>query len=205
MTPRRPQQPSEDAKRAVRDDQPSSRTASPPITRGTAREDSRAAESAPSANGGAVARWLSGLRGSVGPLVSAGVVIVCVIAIAPTAQAYLRQQAHIRDLEEQVQHTSDRVRDLQNGIARWNDPAYVRSQARDRLFFVAPGDVSYIVTGEEGEPPLPQLPPVTDSLQETSIAWPSALLGSLVEAGTTTSPAPGQSPDDDPADSNDSH
>jgi hypothetical protein len=33
---------------------------------------------------------------------------------------------------------------------RWQDPVYIRSQARDRLYYVLPGEVSYLVMDAEG-------------------------------------------------------
>jgi len=33
---------------------------------------------------------------------------------------------------------------------RWQDPVYIRSQARDRLYYVLPGEVSYLVMDSEG-------------------------------------------------------
>jgi hypothetical protein len=33
---------------------------------------------------------------------------------------------------------------------RWQDPVYIRSQARDRLYYVLPGEVSYLVMDTEG-------------------------------------------------------
>jgi len=33
---------------------------------------------------------------------------------------------------------------------RWEDPVYIRSQARDRLYYVMPGEVSYLVMDATG-------------------------------------------------------
>ena len=33
---------------------------------------------------------------------------------------------------------------------RWQDPVYIRSQARDRLYYVLPGEVSYLVMDTDG-------------------------------------------------------
>ena len=40
--------------------------------------------------------------------------------------------------------------DMQAERDRWQDPVYIRSQARDRLYYVLPGEVSYLVMDSEG-------------------------------------------------------
>ena len=42
------------------------------------------------------------------------------------------------------------VDELEAEIARWDDPAYIEAQARDRLYYVFPGDRSYLVVGDDG-------------------------------------------------------
>jgi hypothetical protein len=39
---------------------------------------------------------------------------------------------------------------MQKERDRWQDPVYIRSQARDRLYYVLPGEVSYLVMNSEG-------------------------------------------------------
>src|SRR5206468_7960251 len=48
--------------------------------------------------------------------------------------------------------SSDLITDLQAQIARWNDPAYVATQARERLGWLVPGETGYTVVGADGKP-----------------------------------------------------
>jgi hypothetical protein len=39
---------------------------------------------------------------------------------------------------------------MQQERLRWDDEVYIRAQARDRLYFVMPGEVSFLVMDAEG-------------------------------------------------------
>lgn len=75
------------------------------------------------------------------------------ILLGPTLSAYVGQRAELAALKEEVAGQQQRVKELQKEQARWQDPAYVEQQARQRLKFVKPGERSYTVldaeTGEE--------------------------------------------------------
>lgn len=42
-------------------------------------------------------------------------------------------------MEAQIDASKERLQNAEAELARWKDPAYVKSQARDRLHFVLPG------------------------------------------------------------------
>ena len=44
------------------------------------------------------------------------------------------------------------IDDLQGQLSRWNDPAYVTAQARERLGWLVPGETGYTVVGADGKP-----------------------------------------------------
>ena len=74
---------------------------------------------------------------------------------------------------------------LDDEVARWADPAYIESQARDRLYYVYPGDISYLVIGDgPAQEPADELP-ISDTIQATRVDWMSALLSSIYTAGLT--------------------
>lgn len=54
------------------------------------------------------------------------------------------------EMEQSIQTAKDAVVDMQAERDRWQDPAYIRSQARDRLYYVLPGEVSYLVMDSDG-------------------------------------------------------
>jgi cell division protein FtsB len=80
------------------------------------------------------------------------VLAVLTVSYASSLRAYLQQRSHINDLKASIaQHEAD-IDALETEKARWDDPAYVRAQARERLGYVMPGDKSYVVLGEDGKP-----------------------------------------------------
>lgn len=73
------------------------------------------------------------------------IIVLGIFTLAPQVQLWFEQRQSIADLESQVQQRKDDLKDLEVQRNRWNDPAFVRAQARDRLFYVMPGEVSYVV------------------------------------------------------------
>jgi cell division protein FtsB len=79
------------------------------------------------------------------------VVAVLTVSYASSLRAYLQQRAHIDDLKSQIALRRASINDLEREKQRWEDPAFVRQQARE-LNYVMPGETSYVVLDENGEP-----------------------------------------------------
>lgn len=107
--------------------------------------------------------------------------VFAVLVLAPGLGTALDQQRRIADLERHVAAQKADVQQLDERIARWDDPAYIRSQAGRRLFYVLPGTRTYRVTGTA---PAAATPAATARTAPTD--WASRLIGSVVEAGTST-------------------
>ena len=77
--------------------------------------------------------------------------VVCLLAIslAYPLREYLSQRSDIGHLRAEVGQQQKRVAALEKAKARWNDPAYVEAQARERLHYVMPGETSYVVLGAD--------------------------------------------------------
>ncbi len=73
------------------------------------------------------------------------------VSYASSLRAYLDQRSHIDDLKSQIALRQARIDDLEREKRRWEDPAYVRQQARD-LNYVMPGETAYVVLDEDGKP-----------------------------------------------------
>lgn len=104
-------------------------------------------------------RQRSGRRMRVGfqVVVLALIVALAFILVFPTAQRHSAQQVEkerwkVRQAEAQAQ-----VNELQDELDRWEDPAFIKAQARKRLSYVMPGETSYRVSDPENAP----APPVT--------------------------------------------
>lgn len=72
-------------------------------------------------------------------------VLLAVISLAPQVQIWYEQQVQIADLEKQNAETRANLAQMKEDLKRWDDPAYVRAQARDRLYYVMPGEISFLV------------------------------------------------------------
>ena len=75
----------------------------------------------------------------------AGILIFAVISLAPDVQIWYQQQVTIADLKHQNDLTRQQLSQMKDDLKRWDDPAYVRAQARDRLYYVMPGEISFLV------------------------------------------------------------
>ena len=70
-------------------------------------------------------------------------------------------------------------------IAQWNDPAFVAIQARQRLHFVLPGEVGYVVLEADSAPVLYK----GTVTKQRSQSWYAAMWGGIKAAGETAAPA----------------
>ena len=84
------------------------------------------------------------------------VVAALMVSYASSMRAYLEQRAHIASLEESIAESRSNIESLEREKERWDDPAYVVSQARARFAFGFPGEVGYQVLDEHGVPLDPQ-------------------------------------------------
>lgn len=131
------------------------------------------------------AAWLRNFRLSGFALTVLGLIVAALLVLAPQLKTLVEQRQHIQRLEQQVQQAQDELDKLDAEVARWSDPAYVESQARDRLYFVYPGDVTYLLLGGERTPVVDEQP-ISDQLQTTEVDWMTAFLSSVYTASVTT-------------------
>jgi cell division protein FtsB len=75
------------------------------------------------------------------------VLVLCALAVtlAYPMRQYVSQRAQINQLRKQNEQRQQVVDTLQQQVARWNDPDYVRIQARIRLHMVLPGETGYVL------------------------------------------------------------
>lgn len=130
-------------------------------------------------------RWLRGIHFSGFSLVMMGLLILAVLILAPTVQTLVAQRQQIADQQKAVDDLTSQVSGLKQQRARWNDPSYIRAQARDRLYYVMPGEVSYLVIDDRPPSAKHTDAPVTSRLQKTQSDWVRSLFDSFVGAGLT--------------------
>ncbi|GAB2568319.1 hypothetical protein GCM10009593_01600 [Microlunatus antarcticus] len=80
------------------------------------------------------------------------VVLVLTISYATSLRIYFSQAHEIATTKAEIADSQAAIGDLQGQIARWNDPAYVAAQARERLGWLVPGETGYTVVGADGKP-----------------------------------------------------
>ena len=144
--------------------------------------------------------WLRSIRFSGFSLVMMVVLILAVVVLAPSLRTYAEQRQQISQLSAAVADQKAEVDQLTSQRERWNDRTYVTTQARERLSYVLPGDISFLVIND-----LPVIAPlevdtspVSTNIQSTTIDWLGSLFASTMTAGlapqaavpTTDVPAP---------------
>ena len=140
-----------------------------------------------------VREWLGGIRLSGFMIIMLGLVILAAFVLVPTVGTYLDQRAQIAALERSVQATAEQVEALEAERDRWSDPAYITTQARERLYYVRPGEVVYLVDNDLPRSAIPEeRHAVSKDVEETETDWMSQLVRSVTVAGTaqTVSVAP---------------
>lgn len=80
-------------------------------------------------------------------------VIVTLISFAvvfTSLRAYLSQRAQYDDVVNRLAEAKVTSTALERELAQWQDETFVRSQVRQRLGYVMPGETAYVVVGAEG-------------------------------------------------------
>ncbi|MFE0728283.1 FtsB family cell division protein [Streptomyces antibioticus] len=73
------------------------------------------------------------------------VLCTLIVALAYPMRQYVSQRAEIADLEREKRQAAERVEELRDLKARWQDDAYAEQQIRLRLHYVLPGETGYVV------------------------------------------------------------
>ena len=122
----------------------------------------------------------SGFLVTVLALLVAGVVI-----LSPSLRILAEQQQEIAELREGLAESQQEVFDLVEQRDRWQDPSFVETQARERLMFVYPGDITYLVIDDLGGNMSEDETVVSTEILTVQPDWRDALLGSYLVAATT--------------------
>lgn len=133
--------------------------------------------------------WAASLRFSGYTLLIVALVASGAIIISPSLSTYIQQRRELSELRTSVEQSRERVEEIDGARARWHDPAYVRAQARDRLFFVMPGETQLNVI-DDIELPVESTEKTEAELTRMDEIWARALVASFITAGTTDEPPP---------------
>lgn len=142
-------------------------------------------------------------------------IVLGVITVAPNVQTFFSYRQQIADMAAQVSAAEKEVAEMAVERKRWDDPVYVRSQARQRLYYVLPGEVSYLVmdagsvnTSDKSGTVGAMLADrrntsvISSSIRSTSENWVDDIIGSVIRAGIEQPAAEEPAPDETKAPKN---
>lgn len=119
------------------------------------------------------------------------VLAVLLLSYANSLRTYLSLQREMATAQQQIEQRSERIKELEDQLNRWNDDDYVRSQARTRLGWVMPGETGYRVIGRDGKVASGSTDVKglgTGDVSELGATWWDRMAGSIVIADADTHP-----------------
>lgn len=104
------------------------------------------------------------------------------LMLAPPTQRFFAQRAQINAVKAEVAANNKALADAAHQLQLWKEPAYIKTQARERLHFVLPGERQYIVAGSNTDT---QVQPTTAVAKDlpSGIPWYNRLIASITEVG----------------------
>ncbi|HUH53779.1 MAG TPA: septum formation initiator family protein [Microbacteriaceae bacterium] len=129
--------------------------------------------------------WLQSLRFSALSVVVLAVVATAAIVLAPNISVFVQQKKEIAQLRESVNLHKKAVDETEAEKLKWQDPVFIKAQARERLYYVMPGETQLSVITDGVEIPVDDDKQVSDSISQTESNWPLDFAKSIIRAGTT--------------------
>lgn len=122
-------------------------------------------------------------QGSGRTFAIAAIFFALALFLAPPIKNYFTQRAQISALQSQLSSDRAALEAAKKELLLWQDPEYIKSQARERLHFVMPGERQYIVTGgDDSQDPNANTVDVVENLPEGQ-PWYTRMIASITEAG----------------------
>jgi cell division protein FtsB len=119
-------------------------------TKTTAKATAKPRRSPKSTRSAASAEWMRGMRLNTYTITLLAMIVLGVLTLAPRVQEWFVLRQQVAQAQADVAKARNDVKNMESEVKRWEDPVYIRSQARDRLYYVMPGEVSYLVMDAEG-------------------------------------------------------
>ena len=115
-------------------------------------------------------------------LALSAIFFILALTIAPPVKHYFTQRAQISALKAELSADNTALQKAREELLLWQDPEYIKSQARERLHFVLPGERQYIVTEGETTGNQESTTKIASSLADGQ-PWYSRLIASISETG----------------------
>jgi hypothetical protein len=111
-----------------------------------------------------------------------GLTVLGVAILAPQLKIVVEQRQQVAELQAKVDLMKKQVTAIDKQRARWEDPAYIRTQARERLYYVMPGEVNFLVINDVNIEPT-RIDTPTAAVTTTDTNWVAGAFNSLLVAG----------------------
>ena len=157
---------------------------------------SRQARAPKQSRSAASAEWMRGMRLNTYTITLLAMIVLGVLTLAPRVQEWFVLRQQVAQAQADVEQARKDVASMQSEVKRWEDPVYIRSQARDRLYYVMPGEVSYLVMDADGVNTSDisgtvgamladqrNYGQISKSIKETRNNWVDSLMETLIVAG----------------------
>ena len=115
-------------------------------------------------------------------LALSAILFILALAIAPPVKNYFTQRAQISALKSQLSADNAALQKAREELLLWQDPDFIKTQARERLHFVLPGERQYIVTETNSDGTQKSTTKIATSLVDGQ-PWYSRLIASISETG----------------------
>lgn len=120
-------------------------------------------------------------------LVLLSVVVLLIASYTATIHAWWQQRSEIAALEAANREAEQDIDHLHEEIERWDDPAFIKQQARERFGWVMPGEIGYRVVGIDGQLQ-GEVGRLDDPPSRREKPWYGKLWGSVEQAGNPPEP-----------------
>jgi cell division protein FtsB len=117
------------------------------------------------------------------------VMVLLIASYTSALHTWWAQRQEVQETRAEIVMRREAIRDLENTKRRFDDPAFIERQARERFGWVMPGEVGYRVIGIDGtiqgEIPAPSTLP-----EEKKVRWYDVVWSSVEGAGRDPKEAP---------------
>jgi len=115
-------------------------------------------------------------------LALSAILFLLALTIAPPVKHYFTQRAQISALKSQLAADNSALQKAREELMLWQDPEFVKAQARERLHFVLPGERQYIVVGDSATESNNGSTKIASALTDGQ-PWYARLIASISETG----------------------
>ena len=115
-------------------------------------------------------------------LALSAILFLLALTIAPPVKHYFTQRAQISALKSQLAADNSALQKAREELMLWQDPEFVKAQARERLHLVLPGERQYIVINDSTTDTNNGTTKIASALTDGQ-PWYARLIASISETG----------------------